>query len=794
MDVSVEQRVSLPVHGMTCASCASRIERVLGKLPGIAAAAVNLASERADVAYDGAAVTPGDIAGAIARAGFTVPPENLELLVEGMTCATCSGRVEKVLGKVPGVVSARVNLATERAAVTVEGGQADLADLIAAIEKAGFGAKAVAGTGDGAAEEADLALRSRADMVVFTVSAVLTVPLVAQMVWMMAGVSWEIPPLVQLVMATPVQFWAGGRFYRAAWGALKALTGNMDLLVALGTSAAYGLSLYNVFAGTDAGGGLYFEASAAVITLVLLGKWLESRAKRGTTAAIRALMQLRPETARVVRDRREVEIPAAAVASGDEVVVRPGERMPVDGVVVDGASHMDESLITGESLPIAKGAGDTVTGGAINGEGLLRVRATTVGAESVLSRIIGLVQGAQASKAPVQKLVDRIAAVFVPAVIAVAAATFLVWWLAGADLSGALINAVAVLVIACPCALGLATPTAIMVGTGAAASAGILIKDADALEQAHRTTTVVLDKTGTLTEGRPAVAGVIAMDGDETALMRLAASAQQGSEHPLAHALLDAVSERSPVDEFTSLPGRGLAATVEGRPLVIGNRRLMAGEGIGVEPLEDRAAAFETAGLTVMWVAEGTRLLGIVAVGDTVKAGAAGAVARLRSAGVDTVMLTGDNARSAAAIAAEVGVGRVVAEVLPADKAGEIERLKAAGGTVAMVGDGINDAPALAAADIGLAMGTGTDVAMHTAGVTLMRGDPALVADAISVSRATFGKIRQNLFWAFVYNVVAIPLAAAGYLSPVIAGAAMALSSVSVVSNSLLLRRWRPGR
>jgi P-type Cu+ transporter len=786
--------VSLPVRGMTCASCAARIERVLDRLPGISEAAVNLASERADVRFDGAEVTAGEIAAAIVRAGFTVPPETMELTIEGMTCATCSGRVEKVLGKQPGVASARVNLATERASVEVERGGAGLADLIAVVERAGFGAKAVDSGQSGRAEEEELTRRSRADLVVFAVSAALTIPLVAQMAWMMTGISWEIPPLVQWLLATPVQFWAGARFYRAAWGALKALTGNMDLLVAMGTSAAYGLSLFNVI---DGGGGLYFEASAAVITLVLLGKWLESRAKRGTTAAIRALMNLRPETARVLRDGREIEVPAAAVASGDTVVVRPGERVPVDGVVVDGASHMDESLITGESLPVEKSVGDAVTGGAINGEGLVRVRATTIGAESVLSRMIQLVQGAQASKAPVQRLVDRIAAVFVPAVIAVAVVTFGVWWFTGGVLAEALINAVAVLVIACPCALGLATPTAIMAGTGAAARGGILIKDAEALERAHRISTVVLDKTGTLTEGRPVVVESIAVDGDEAALMHVAASAQQGSEHPLARAVLAGADGLAPVDHFRALPGRGIEASVEGRAVIIGNRRLMGDEGIVFDALEARAAAFEAKGRTVMWVAEkapAPRLLGIIAVGDTLREGAAEAVARLKARGIDTVMLTGDNALSAAAIAEEVGVGRVIAEVLPGDKAGEIERLKASGATVAMVGDGINDAPALAAAHIGIAMGTGTDVAMHTAGVTLMRGDPSLIADAIAVSGATFGKIRQNLFWAFFYNVIAIPLAAAGHLSPVIAGAAMALSSVSVVSNSLLLKRWRPGQ
>jgi Cu+-exporting ATPase len=555
------------------------------------------------------------------------------------------------------------------------------------------------------------------------------------------------------------------------------------------------LSLYNTFIG---GGELYYEAGAAVITLILLGKWLEIRAKRGTTSAIRALMNLRPETARVLRDGREVEVPARAVASGDLVVVRPGERLPVDGVVEEGTSQMDESLITGESMPVPKTVGDAVTGGAINGEGLLRIRATTVGAESVLSHIIKLVQGAQGSKVPVQKLVDRISSIFVPIVIIAAIVTFLVWWGISGDYPTAIINAVAVLVIACPCALGLAMPTAIMVGTGQAATAGILIKDAEALERAHAITSVVLDKTGTLTEGKPEVAEIYSIDGDEAGLLRLAAGAQQGSEHPLARAVLAKAKSDgavlTPVENFKSLPGKGLKARLDGRDLLIGNRLLMAESGVETTALEKRAANLETQGLTVMWMVEKSppgKILGLIAVGDTIKPHAAGAVARLRESGMETIMLTGDNARSAVAVAEKVGVDRVVAEVLPKHKADEIKRLKAEDKTVAMVGDGINDAPALAEADIGFAMGTGTDVAMHTAGITLMRGEPMLVADAISVSKATYNKIRQNLFWAFIYNLIALPLASMGYLSPVIAGAAMAMSSVSVVSNSLLLKRWR---
>ncbi len=784
--------VSLPIQGMTCATCAGRIEKVLGKLDGVTSANVNLAGEFADVAFDKTVVSVSGIAEAIARAGFSVPDKTIDLSISGMTCATCSGRVEKVLGKAPGVISAKVNLASEQARVTVGAGTG-AADIIAVVEKAGFGAKILEGQDAGAEEEQELARQSRHDLIVFTVASLLTLPLVVQMVLETMDVIWEISPLVQLALATPVQFWAGARFYRSAWGALKAFSGNMDLLVALGTSAAYGLSLFNTLAGS---GDLYYEAGAAVISLILLGKWMESRAKRGTTAAIRALMKLRPETARVLRGGKEVEIPVSQVERDDVVVIRPGERVPVDGEIIEGESHMDESLITGESLPVSKEVGDMVTGGAINAEGLLRVRATTVGAESVLSRIIALVQGAQGSKAPVQRLVDHISAIFVPVVITISLITFTSWWLITGDIPGAIINAVAVLVIACPCALGLATPTAIMVGTGAAARKGILIKDAQALETAHRINTVIFDKTGTLTEGRPKVVETIAADGDVPAMIALAASAQQGSEHPLARSVLGYAEETGvqldKVEDFQSMIGRGLVATVSGHQLAIGNRRLMGEKDQDTAVFEDRATAFEEKGLTVMWVAEiGKGILGLIAVGDTVKPHAAIALAGLKKSGIETIMLTGDNARSARAVAETVGVDKVIADVVPAEKAGEVTRLKNEGRVVGMVGDGINDAPALAEADIGFAMGTGTDVAMHTAGITLMRGEPTLVADAIGVSRATYSKIWQNLFWAFIYNLIALPLAAMGFLSPVIAGAAMAMSSVSVVSNSLLLKRWQ---
>jgi Cu+-exporting ATPase len=726
-----------------------------------------------------------------------VPAAATELTIAGMTCASCVARVEKALLRVPGVGAASVNLAAERASVTAAA-STPVADLVAAVQRAGFDASPAVAAADSAGDDAAAEQRARRDRRRFVGAAVLTLPLVLPMLGHVAGADWMLPPWLQLALATPVQLWAGAGFYTAAWRALRAGAGTMDTLVALGTSAAYGLSLVHVLTAGEADPPLYFEASAAVVTLVLLGRWLESRARHGTTAAIRALTALRPETARVERDGVELGVAVAAVAVGDIVVVRPGERVAVDGVVTAGHSAVDESLITGESLPVAKTVGDRVTAGAVNGDGLLRIRTAAVGGETTLARIIRLVQGAQASKAPVQRLVDRVAGVFVPFVVAVAAATFAGWWLAGAGVDTALMTAVTVLVIACPCALGLATPTAIMVGTGVAARHGILIKDADALERAHGVTTVVFDKTGTLTEGRPRVTGLVAADGDDEALLVLTAAAQQGSEHPLARAVREAAAGRPlpAVEAFRSLPGRGLKAVVAGRRLVIGHRRLAADAGVDLSPVEAAAARCEDRGDTVMWVVETAperRLLGILAAGDAVRTDAAAAVRRLAGRGLQVVLLTGDHGRSAAAVAGAVGIDRVVAEVLPADKTAEIGRLKDGGATVAMVGDGINDAPALAAADVGIAIGSGTDVAMHAAGITLMRPVPGLVADALDISRATWRKIRENLFWAFVYNVVALPLAAAGQLTPMLAGAAMAMSSVSVVTNALALRRWRPG-
>ena len=788
--------MTMPIEGMSCAACATRVEKVVGAVPGVTQATVNFATENLQVRFDPTAVDAPRIAQAVEDAGFATPRADFELSVEGLTCASCVARLEGVLGKVRGVESASVNLVDERAQVTALAGTVSAAALIGAVRGAGFDAKVRTGSADELAEERRrVERRQRGELAVLLASSVLTLPMVAQMVWMAAGVQWMLPSYVQLALATPVQLLVGARFYRGAWGALRSGAANMDVLVALGTSAAYGLSIYLMTRAGDAAPHLYFEASAAVITLVLLGKTFESRAKQSTTMALRALMDLRPDTARVVRHDDEIEVPVEAVATGDIVVVRPGERIAVDGVVQTGTSHVDESMVTGESRLVNKAPGDVVTGGTINADGLLQVRTTAVGAESTLSRIIDLVRDAQGSKAPVQKLVDRISAVFVPVVVAIAVVTFIAWWGMGAELVDATLAAVSVLVIACPCALGLATPTALMVGTGAAARSGILIKDADALERAHNVDVVVFDKTGTLTAGQPVLSHVAAFGVSEDDALGLLATAETGSEHPIGRAIIAAAEDRGlelgELNDFQAVQGQGIRATVDGRKVVAGNRRLMAAEGISMESVEDDAVAREATGQTVIWLAdvESRELLAQASVGDSAREGAAEAVRRLGSLGTRVVMLTGDNRATADFVAAVLGIDEVVADVLPSDKL-EVVQGFAADETVAMVGDGVNDAPALAAAHLGIAMGSGTDVAMQTAGVTLMRPEPGLVVDAIDISRATYAKIRQNLFWAFIYNVIGIPLAAFGLLSPAVAGAAMALSSVSVVTNSLRLRSW----
>jgi Cu+-exporting ATPase len=785
-------RIDIPISGMTCASCVSRVEKSLKATAGVQSANVNLATEVASVQAD-PSVNLEVLSAAVREAGYDLKTTDVALHVEGMTCASCVTRVEKALLKVPGVLLASVNLATEQAAVRALS-TIPPASLVAAVTKAGYVTKLK--------QEAEPAKpNTLPTWGPVAIASVLTLPLVLPMVLQLVGIDWMLNGWLQLALATPVQFWLGWRFYRAGWRAVKAKAGNMDLLVALGTSAAFGLSVYLLMRHSQHGmPHLYFEASAAVITLVLLGKWLEDRAKRQTTDAIRSLNALRPSTALVRRDGVDVEMPVADVRVGDLVSIRPGDRVPVDGEIIEGRSHVDESLITGESLPVAKQVGDQVTGGAINAEGMLIVKTQAVGAETTLARIIRLIESAQAGKAPIQRIVDRVSAVFVPVVLGVALLTFLAWLGINGDWEHALINAVAVLVIACPCALGLATPTAIMVGTGAAARRGILIKDAQALEIAHSVTVVAFDKTGTLTEGKPTLVAVVPAEGsgiDE--VVALAAALQQASSHPLALAVTTHARDASltipSVRDAKALAGRGVEGMVRGAKLMLGNTRLLNELGVDAGALGTQADVLERQGRTLSWLVQqnagGFELLGLMAFGDTVKPTATAAVRNLHQLGIKTLMLTGDNQGSADAVAQALGILDVRAEVLPGDKAAIVQALRASGEVVAFVGDGLNDGPALAAASCGFAMAGGADVATETAGVTLMRGDPRLVADALDVSRRTYTKIKQGLFWAFAYNVLGIPLAALGMLNPVIAGAAMALSSLSVIANALLLRRWR---
>jgi len=756
---------------------------------------------------------PDDIHRSAPRTVDAAPPAGpatavpLTLDIRGMTCAACSGRVEKALRRVPGVASADVNLATERAEVRFDGAALDPRVLVDAVEDAGYEAvphsavepaNETAG-GPGGQDDARQRRAARRDLLLLAFSAAMTLPLVAQMAAGWLGLPWRLSPLAEAILATPVQLVAGARFYRGAWKALRSGSANMDVLVAMGTTAAYGFSLAMLIRlGEHAHGHLYFEAAAVIISMVMAGKWLEARAKRGTTAAIRELMALRPETARVERDDGRLEdVPVGRVVTGTVVVVRPGERIPVDGTVLDGETEVDESLLTGESMAVAKRAGDRVTGGAINGTGAIRLQATEVGADSTLARIIRLVENAQSGKAPMQRLVDRVSGIFVPVVIGLASLTFAGWLIGGGGFEAALVAAVSVLVIACPCALGLATPTAIVAGTGAAARAGILIKDVDALERAHRVDTVVFDKTGTLTLGRPVVVEVVPLFGDARALLSVAAAVQAHSEHPLARATVDAARDHgigtpAPAAEVRSLPGLGVTGLVDGTRVAIGNTALMGEAGVDTAIAAARLAAMEEAGRTAVLVASAGRVLGLLAIADPLRPEAAEAADELRARGIRVTMLSGDAPMVAAAVARDLRLDAAQGGVRPEIKADVVRTIRGDGHTVAMVGDGINDAPALAAADVGIAMGTGTDVAMETAGVTLMRPDPRLVPAALDVSRATWRKIRQNLFWAFVYNVIGLPLAASGLLSPAFAGAAMALSSASVVGNSLLLRRWRP--
>ena len=751
----------------------------------------------------------------------------LALGIGGMTCASCVSRVERALNKLPGVQEATVNLATESARVRWAAGASGspLADDSAmaariqrAVRDAGYEPRSVAQ--DTVADQPRwLGLPRDAWPVVLGV--LLSLPLAGPMVGDLLGQHWMLPAWIQFLLATPVQFVLGARFYVAGWHALKARTGNMELLVAIGTTAAWGMSTW-LWWRAEPGemAHLYYEAAAVVITLVLLGKWLEARAKRQTTEAIRALHALRPEVAHLMPDgvKREAmqDVPVAELLPGDVVMVRPGERLPADGEVLQGQTQVDESMLTGEPMPVPKQAGDPVTGGSLNGDGAVQVKVTAVGSHSVLNRIIALVQDAQAAKAPVQRLVDQVAAVFVPAVLLIALFTFVGWWAwQGEPLEQALLHAVAVLVIACPCALGLATPAAIMAGTGVAARHGILIKDAEALEVAHHVDTVAFDKTGTLTVGEPRLVKLVPAEGvDEAGSLQAVAALQAQSEHPLARAVVQAAAQASTdaqtAEAVQSVPGRGTRGRVQGEWFSVGSLRWMEELGVTLGALEATARELQAEGSTVSALAlgqDGTgdtlpthwQPLALLAFADEPKPGSAEAVAGLRVRGLRLTMISGDNRGAAEAMARRLGLepdqGEVLAEVLPGDKAARVAELKAGGHRVAMVGDGVNDAPALAAADVGMAMSHaqgGSDVAMHAAGITLMRGDPRLVAAALDISRRTVNKIRQNLFWAFIYNVAGIPLAALGYLNPVVAGAAMALSSVSVVTNALLLKRWKP--
>ena len=729
-----------------------------------------------------------------------VTRQTVDLPIEGMTCAACAARIERQLNKLPGV-SAAVNFASERAHVEFDAAAANEARLVDTIVKAGFTVPqvdpAVTLMEARAAEKARKEAAYRAELKRFWISVVLTLPLVAQMGAMVSGghEDW-LPRWLQLLLATPVQFWIGWRFYVGAFNALRGGAGNMDVLVALGTSMAWLFSAV-VTAADLHHQHVYFEASAVVITLVLMGKLLEARAKAKTSAAIEALIRLQPQTARVLRDGELVEVPVASLNPGDVFVVRPGESVPVDGEVAEGASSVNEAMLTGESLPVAKNPGDKVFAATVNGEGLIHCRATGVGSHTLLAGIIRMVEQAQGSKAPVQRLADRISAIFVPVVTVIAFLAFAGWWFFAGDFTSGLVNAVAVLVIACPCALGLATPTAIMVGTGRGAASGILVKNAEALELAKNVEVLAVDKTGTLTQGKPEVTDVVPSSGlVEADLLRIAASLEQGTTHPLAEAIVARARgqgiELMPPEGLRAVPGKGLTAMLDGVDYSLGSPAFLAERGVAVP--EALLAPLAGAGKSVVAVSRGPTFLGLVGVADRLRPTSRAAVARLKAQGVEVVMLTGDNAATAAAIAREAGIARFEAEVLPQDKAAAIAKLKAGGRRVGMVGDGINDAPALAAADVSFAIGGGSDVALEAADVTLMRNDLLSAADAIDLSRATLAKIRQNLFFAFIYNVLGIPLAALGLLNPVIAGAAMAMSSVSVVSNSLLLRRWKPQR
>ena len=799
MSEPADVRYDLPVSGMSCAACAVRLEKVLNRLPGVDAK-VNFATEKARITATPDGTPAADILGAIRKAGFDVAPQVLELGIGGMSCAACAARIEKVVGRLPGVEGS-VNFAAETARVRFTPGLTDPAAIVGAIAKAGFSATPIAGR-DREVERTRKAAEFHAELRLFWISALLSLPFLVQMIGMLgAGASGSmhhdewLPRWAQLLLATPVQFWIGKRFYKGAWSSLLGGGANMDVLVALGTSVAYFFSVAVVVLDRH-DLHVYFEASASIITLVLLGKLLEARARARTSAAVEALLRLQPPTARIERDGQIVELPVAQVVAGMVFVLRPGDSVPVDGEVLSGESSADEAMLTGESVPVGKAPGDKVFAATVNGDGVLRCRASGVGAETLLAGIVRLVEQAQGGKPAVQRLADRIAAVFVPTVVGIALATFAGWWWFGGELAPALVNGVAVLVIACPCALGLATPTAVMVGTGQGARAGILVRNAEALELAEKIKTLVVDKTGTLTEGRPAVLDVrVVGTGGRDDVLMLAAALEQTSHHPLASAVVEAARAAGialvSAEAVQAVGGKGVTGRVGARQVLVGSPDFLVERGapLPAEVLDPLLAA----ALTPVGVAVDGKAVGAFGIADPLRATSKAAVARLQALGVRVVMLTGDHPAAAARIAAEAGIADFRAQVLPGDKAAAVTALRG-DGLVGMVGDGINDAPALAAADVSFAIGAGSDVAIEAADLTLVRNDLGSVADAISLSRATLGKIRQNLFFAFIYNVLGIPAAALGLLNPVIAGAAMAMSSVSVVSNSLLLRRWRPGK
>ncbi|MCC0564374.1 heavy metal translocating P-type ATPase [Brevibacillus borstelensis] len=797
------KEATVAISGMTCAACAIRIEKGLQKLEGVESASVNLALEKSTVVYDAEKMSFQDIQKKIEDLGYGVITDKVELNISGMTCAACATRIEKGLQKVPGVIQAHVNLALETGSVEYDASQASVADLIRQVEKLGYQAvrkdeQSEAETADRRAQEIERQTGK------FLFSLILSLPLLWAMVSHFSFTSFIwlpdmlMNPWVQLALATPVQFVVGKQFYVGAYQALRNKSANMDVLVALGTSAAYFYSLYMAIQSIGTGAHmieLYFETSAVLITLILLGKLFEAKAKGRSSEAIRKLMGLQAKTAVVIRYGEEMTIPVDEVRPGDIVYVKPGEKVPVDGVVLEGQSAVDESMLTGESIPVDKTVGDNVIGATLNKNGFLQIQATKVGKETALAQIIRVVEEAQGSKAPIQRLADSISGVFVPVVVGIAVLTFVIWYwfVSPGDFASALEKGIAVLVIACPCALGLATPTSIMAGSGRAAELGILFKGGEHLETAHRLDTIVLDKTGTVTKGEPELTDVFAYDMDESELLALVGAAEKNSEHPLAQAIVKGIGEKGvslgAAEAFEAIPGFGIRAVVNGREVLVGTRRLLAEKSISYEQAADVMSSLEKEGKTAMLAAVDGRLAGMVAVADTIKPTSREAVKRMKEMGLTVIMMTGDNRQTAEAIARQAGIDQVIAEVLPEGKADEVKKLQQQGRKVAMVGDGINDAPALATADIGMAIGTGTDVAMEAADITLMRGELTSVADAIVMSHKTIRNIKQNLFWAFAYNTVGIPFAALGFLAPWLAGAAMAFSSVSVVLNALRLQR-----